>query len=76
MNILTLLMHAGSILKAVRTMESIVAGCIKDKRAPTTEDDKALISACEDLLVSGIIEIPGLPSDQIKTALDQVKAVL
>lgn len=76
MNFMSLLLHASSVFSALKVVEQIAAGCIKDKRAPSNDDDKALIAAIEDLLDAGVISIAGQDEAAIDSALDAVKAKL
>lgn len=75
-NIMTLLLHAGTIAAALKSIETTIANCIKEKRAPNSDDDKALIAAAESLLAAGIITIPGLDMSAVTKGLEDVKAVL
>lgn len=73
MNILRLLLNSGKIFGALKKIEGVIESCIKEKRVPTIDDDKSIIDAAEELLSIGIINIPGLTTEQITQALEDLK---
>lgn len=73
MGIFKLVLNSGKIYGALKKIEGVIEACIKEKRAPSIDDDKSIIDAAEELLSIGIINIPGFTPEQITQALEDLK---
>lgn len=65
--------NLGTIISSLKAVESVVAGCIRDKRPPSSADGKVLIDSVEKLINTGLIDIPGVDEKTIVDGLESIK---
>lgn len=70
---LTLIAHLGSIVKLESSIQKLVQDAVKNKGLPNKTDWMPLVEAIEDLLVGGVIKIPGSSPQDISVAFDELK---
>lgn len=76
MKIWKIILNAGTILGVIKSIESVIEACIKEKRPPKAADFKVIIDGAEKLFDSGVIDFPDFDEKQVVQALESIKAQL
>lgn len=76
MNIFKLLMNAGVIIKFFKQIVWCVQYVASFKTMPPAHQISVTISMVEDLLNSGVIDIPGVDEKQVAEAIDKIRIEL
>ncbi len=73
MNVFNIITHLGVIAGFVKNTESVIAGCIQEKRTPTKPEWISVIDGVRGLLDSGVIDIPGVDEKSIADGLKSLE---
>lgn len=76
MNVWLVLRNIGAIISFLKTFSGLVEVVAKEKAAPPKDQIKKFLDAAEDLLDSGVIDIPGVDESSISEALKQIEEQL
>ncbi len=71
-SILAILLHVGKVIQALKDTEKAVADLISGK--PSTSDVEAVLEDVLNLVTSGLINVPGVTSEQLQQIVNDVKA--
>lgn len=70
-----LLRHTGTVISLIKAIGSII-GTVAEKKAPEKILIKQALDAVEELLDSGVIDIPNVDEAAVSEALKQIEAHL
>lgn len=70
-SILLLLLHLGSLLQILKDVEVTIADAVSGKASKA--DVNAVLNDILALISSGVINIPGLTSDQLASAIANIQ---
>lgn len=76
MSFWVILRNIGTIIQFFKAFEAIISGVIESKSVPPADQVKALLDKAEDLLDSGVIDIPNVDEKAICEALKQIEQQL
>lgn len=72
-SIISVLLHLGSLISTFKDVEKAVSDVISGKASAA--DGQALLQDVAGLLTSGLINIPGLTSDQLAGIATSIKTI-
>ena len=73
-SLLKLVLHLGIVIKSVKDVEHGVEDAIAGKLVMS--DVKAILDDLSELVVTGVIVIPGVTPDQFKTLIADIEAAV
>lgn len=76
MNLIDVLSHGGTLFGAAKKIESVTQKCINEKRMPTADEDKVLLSAMLDILKTGVIQLPAGSEEAVEKFVEEVARAL
>lgn len=74
MNPISILLHVGAIISAVKDLEQTISDAVH--KGNVSADIKKVLEDVSNLVDSGIINIPGVSSDQLKEVIKSLEGVV
>ena len=72
--VLAILLHVGKVIQAAKDTEKAIADLVAGK--PSAADVEAVLEDILGLVTSGLINVPGVTSEQLQQIVNDVKAAL